>query len=153
MSAAPVSSSSALDALLSYRLGLAGRLLRAWADDALAPLGVGGPALGLLVRLAEENGLAQADLARRGRVEASTVCRMVDRLVRDGLVERRSDPADRRTVRVHLTARGREVAERGMAVARDLDARMAGGLDEAERAQLSELLGRVLAEIPGPVEP
>jgi DNA-binding MarR family transcriptional regulator len=153
MPAPPASTASALDALLSYRLGLAGRLLRAWADDELAPLGVGGQALGLLARLAEEDGLTQADLARRGRVEASTVCRMVDRLVRDALVERRADPADRRTVRVRLTPRGREVAERGMAIARKLDARIAGGLDGAERARLSELLGRVLAEIPGPVEP
>jgi DNA-binding MarR family transcriptional regulator len=139
-----------LEALLSYRVGLAGRLLRTWADEELAPLGVGAQALGLLARLTEEDGLTQADLARRGRVEASTVCRMVDRLERDALVERRADPADRRSARVHLTSRGREAAERGMATVRDLDARMAAGLDAAERARLSELLDRVLAKIPGP---
>ncbi len=152
MGTRPVTS-PALDDRLSYRIGLAGRLLRAWADAELAPLGVSAQALALLRRLTEEDGLTQAELARRGRVEASTVCRMVDRLVRDALVERRSDPSDRRTVRVHLTGPGRAVAERGMATVGELDDRVTAALNASERDQLAELLCRVLAELPEPAGP
>ncbi len=149
----PATAAPALDERLSYRIGLAGRLLRAWADAELADLGVTAQALALLRRLSEEDGLTQADLARRGRVEASTVCRMVDRLVRDALVERRGDPADRRTVRVHLTEAGRGVVARGMAVVGELDDRVTARLGASERDQLAELLGRVLAELPEPAGP
>ena len=46
----------------------------------------------------------------RQRVEAPSMCRLVDRLERDGLVERRADPGDRRATRVHISAEGRRVA-------------------------------------------
>ena len=75
------------------------------------------------------------------------MCRMVDRLVRDALVERRGDPDDRRTVRVHLTARGaRGWSRAGMAVVGELDDRVTARLDASERDQLAELLGRVMAD-------
>ena len=38
------------------------------------------------------------------------MCRLVDRLVRDGLVERHPDPDDRRATRVRLTPGGRGAA-------------------------------------------
>ena len=85
-----------LDDLLATRLAVAGRLLRTQADAELSHLGVGAQSLGALLRLAEDDGLTQAELSRRQRVEAPTMCRMIDRLERDGLVERRADPADRR---------------------------------------------------------
>ncbi len=82
-----------LDAMAVHRLAVAGRLLRSRADADLSDLGVGGPGIGVLLRLVEEDGLTQAELSRRQRVEAPSMCRLVDRLERDGLVERRADPA------------------------------------------------------------
>ena len=133
-----------LDDLLATRLAVAGRLLRTQADAELSHLGVGAQSLGTLLRLAEDDGLTQAELSRRQRVEAPTMCRMIDRLERDGLVERRADPADRRATRVSLSAEGREVAGRGAAVVDALERRAFEGLDRDERRRLGELLGRVL---------
>ena len=50
-----------------------------------------------------------AALAGRLGVDASTVTRMSDRLIRDGLVRREGEPADRRAVRLALTPQGRRV--------------------------------------------
>jgi DNA-binding MarR family transcriptional regulator len=133
-----------LDDTLAHRLAVAGRLLRTRADAELAGLGVGAPGLGVLLRLAAADGLSQAELSRRQRVEAPTMSRMVDRLERDGLVERRPDPGDRRASRVALTAAGRAVARRGDAVVGALDALAFAGLDAREREILSGLLGRVI---------
>ena len=72
------------------------------------------------------------------------MCRMVDRLEREGLVERRSDPADRRATRVHLRPGGRSVVERGGAVVEEIERRAFDGLDDDERRLLGDLLGRVL---------
>lgn len=137
-------SAPALDTLLAHRLAVAGRLVRTLADAELAEVGVAAPACGVLMRLAGEDGLTQAEIARRQRVEAPTMCRTVDRLVRDGLVERRPDPGDRRATRVHLTSEGRRAASTGTAVVHDIEARAFTGLDAAERAALAELLGRVI---------
>jgi DNA-binding MarR family transcriptional regulator len=147
-------SATPLDKMLAHRLGVAGRLLRTRADAELSDLGVGAPALGVLLRLVEDDGLTQADLSRRQRVEAPSMCRMVDRLERDGLVERRADADDRRATRVHLSPEGRAVAERGAAVVDAIERSAFDGLDAGERRQLGELLGRVLDRMaPGGPEP
>jgi DNA-binding MarR family transcriptional regulator len=144
----PAGAATSLDAGLARRLAIAGRLLRTLADAELSGMGLGGPALGVLLRLVEEDGLTQAELARRQRVEAPSMCRMIDRLARDGLIERRPDPADRRVARVRLTGAGRDAAARGGAVAEALERRAFGGLDAGERELLARLLDRVLERLP-----
>ena len=100
-----------LDGMAVHRLAVAGRLLRSRADADLSDLGVGGPGIGALLRLVEEDGLTQAELSRRQRVEAPNMCRLVNRLERDGLAERRADPGDGRATRVHISAEGRVLNE------------------------------------------
>jgi DNA-binding MarR family transcriptional regulator len=66
------------------------------------------PAYGsLLLPLFEEDGLRMGELARRARLSKQTMTTMVRLLERDGLVERRGDPADARATLVHLTPRAR----------------------------------------------
>lgn len=133
---------------LSWRLSVVGRLVRTQADVRLgreAPTGAQG--VGVLMRLLELDGLTQATLARVQRVEPPSMCRMIDRLERDGLVERRRSPGDRRSTRVHLTAAGREAAHRGIAHARALDDEIFAELSDSERESLSEMLSRVLARL------
>jgi MarR family transcriptional regulator for hemolysin len=57
----------------------------------------------ILFRLRRRDGLTQRELAEVLEVEPITVGRLVDRLEARGLVERRSDPRDRRCWRLHLT--------------------------------------------------
>jgi DNA-binding MarR family transcriptional regulator len=61
--------------------------------------------------------LTQQGLADRLRLQKSTVSRLVDELCADGLVTRSTNPDDRRSVLLELTALGRKRAER-LAVAR-----------------------------------
>jgi MarR family transcriptional regulator for hemolysin len=58
----------------------------------------------ILFRLRGAPGLTQRELAVLLEVEPITVGRLVDRLEARGLIERRSDPGDRRVWRLHLTA-------------------------------------------------
>jgi MarR family transcriptional regulator for hemolysin len=52
---------------------------------------------------------SQTDLARRLRVEAATVTRMVDILGKEGLVERTPDPHDRRVNLLSISPKGEAV--------------------------------------------
>jgi len=142
--AAGARAAARLDDDLGWRLAVAGRLIRTWADARLAEQGIGAQGLALLLWLAEERALTQVELARRQRVEGPSVCRMVDRLERDGLVERRPHPLDRRATEVHLTPAGADVAERGRAAVDALVSEVFAPLDADERLTLAALLGRVI---------
>jgi DNA-binding MarR family transcriptional regulator len=69
----------------------------------------------------------------------------IDHLEKRGLVRRRPDPNDARSVRVQLTAAGRRRVDQAL---QDLVARenaILGTLDTAQRAELAGLLRRVVA--------
>jgi MarR family transcriptional regulator for hemolysin len=146
--ASSTSSPALLNDRLAHRLGVAGRLLRTTADAELSVVGLSGPGLAVLRSLSEEDGLTQAELARRLRLEPPSMCRMIDRLARDGTVARNPDPDDRRVTRVRLTPGGRALAEQGMAIVDGIEERIFAGLDADERDQLAELLRRVMDRLP-----
>lgn len=62
----------------------------------------------ILQRLAEQPGLGVSDLARRHRLATNTVSNLIQQMVTSGLVERTTNPADRRAVTLRLTAAGSE---------------------------------------------
>lgn len=60
----------------------------------------------------DRDGLTSTAIGERMYTRDSDVTRLVDRLVKRGLVERNRDKADRRVVRVRLTRQGAELMER-----------------------------------------
>jgi DNA-binding MarR family transcriptional regulator len=64
-----------------------------------------------LVVLASRGPQGMASLAEALAVTPPTASRLCDRLVRKGLVRRRTDPNDRRQVRVGLTEAGRHLVD------------------------------------------
>ncbi len=94
----------------------------------------------VLIPLFEEDGLRMGEIARRARLSKQTMTTMVRLCERDGLVERRADPADRRATRVHLTDKARRfqpVAER---VLDGLDRRAQRTLGDERTAELRDAL-------------
>lgn len=57
--------------------------------------------------IASDEACTMGALAKSLRVTLGAATGLVDRLIQQGLVQRQPDPADRRIVRVHLTAAGR----------------------------------------------
>jgi DNA-binding MarR family transcriptional regulator len=93
--------------------------------------------------------LSPGQLLAQTLVTSGTMTNRIDRLEERGLVRRRADPSDARSVRVQLTAAGRRRAD---AALRDLVVRedaILGILDAGERATLAGLLRRVLAPFDG----
>ncbi len=88
--------------LLSDVITLA-RLIRTAADKRARAHGMTRAQWAILIRLEAQPGLLQKELADLLEVEPITVARLVDRLEARGMVERRSDPMDRRCWRLHLT--------------------------------------------------
>jgi MarR family transcriptional regulator, transcriptional regulator for hemolysin len=86
------------------------RLLRNYIDHRAKTRGTTRAQWIVLFRLREQEGLSQVDLAEVLELQPISLVRLLDRLVEHGLVERRSDPRDRRANRLFLTASGRQLA-------------------------------------------
>jgi MarR family transcriptional regulator, organic hydroperoxide resistance regulator len=85
-------------------------------------------------------------LADRARLSKQTMTTMVRLLERDGLVERRADPADGRAALVFLTERAREFRPVAEATLAELDRLVVRTLTARGRDELRDAL-RVLADL------
>ncbi len=90
----------------------------------------------------QQPGLRQADLAEQLGVEPPTITRMVHRLERGGLVERRRDQDDSRVMRIHPTPRARLLEVNVRRVWSELDAELISALGAADAERLRELVER-----------
>ena len=97
-----------------------------------------------LLRAVDANeGQSQQAIGERLQIPSSRMVAFVDALEARGLIERRHNPADRRTRALHLTADGRELMNRAFAVAVEHERNLCSELPGAEREQLIEMLQRV----------
>ena len=85
-------------------------------------------------------GVASQTIARHLISRGPDVTRLVDRLERAGLAERRSCDRDRRVVHVRLTSKGRATVRRLGGAVIELHARQLSHLDDRELRELSRLL-------------
>jgi DNA-binding MarR family transcriptional regulator len=112
----------------------------------LSALGLEPPDAGILRMLSVVEGLSQREMADRLSILPSRLVHLVDELEEKGLVERRSDPDDRRTHALHLTERGSQMMNSVGQVACEHNEALCAGLSLEERTELSRMLGRVAAQ-------
>src|SRR5260370_41425891 len=101
------------DAPLHVLLLAASRIMGAFYAGTVAQAGlrISPAGLGVLRVLLAGDGLKSSDVAARGWSSPGTLTSVVNTLVREGFVERRSDADDRRVVRLFVTDQGRQVCE------------------------------------------
>lgn len=125
------------------------RLMRRAFDERAREIGVTRPQWQVLSVLLRHEGIKQGGLAEILEVEPITAGRMIDRMQDAGLVERHADPADRRAWRLYLSQRGREIIERLQPLARETSDAALSGLSEEEKAELLQILERMLENLTG----
>jgi DNA-binding MarR family transcriptional regulator len=107
------------DAPLHTLLLAASRVMGAYYAGTLVQTGlrISPAGLGVLRVLLAGDGLKSSDVAARGWSAPGTLTSVVNTLAREGYVERRRDPGDRRVVRLFVTDKGRQVCEDYLAMA------------------------------------
>ncbi|MFG3704111.1 MarR family winged helix-turn-helix transcriptional regulator [Micromonospora sp. NPDC047670] len=133
------------------RSGLAGDVVRRITHIASAmrhhqgveigQLGLTPAAARALHELDPDRPLPARDLAEVLNCDRSNVTALVDKLEHAGLVERRTDPADRRQKTLVVTEEGRRVRARVREVMSD--SRLLAGLTDEELGTLRELVWKV----------
>lgn len=88
---------------LGYQVNLLARMMARSLGERIRPFGVAPGQFAQLLALYDRDGQTVTELAAMVEIEYPTMSRTIDRMERDGLVERRSHPTDGRSRLIHLT--------------------------------------------------
>jgi len=92
-----------------YLLNQANQAIRSQLEAGLRDLQMTGIQYTVLAIVDEHEGISSAELSRRFFVTAQTMNEIINGLVQRGLIARKEDPANKRVLRMKLTAQGRKL--------------------------------------------
>jgi len=131
------------DGYIGYMLSDVARLIRTVFDRRVRDIGLTRAQWLVLTRLYRRPGASQTELAEMLEIDRASAGRMIDRMEKNGWVERRADDADRRVNRLHLTAEARKVHTAIWAIAGSTVDDALSPLSASERAQYTALTAKV----------
>ena len=111
--------------------------------ERIGALGLTPPDAGILRMLRLTAGLSQQELAAKLGIHPSRLVALLDELERKELVERKSNPDDRRQYSLRLTEKGATRLEEIGHVAQQHQEALCAGLSLEERDKLAELLRKI----------
>jgi MarR family transcriptional regulator, organic hydroperoxide resistance regulator len=137
-----------LNDYLPYLVNRVGNIIAdQFGAEALAPYRLSIAMWRVLAVLASNGGQRQIDLADLTSIDASTLSRLVTRLVRMGIVSRTRSASSTREVVVRLTTKGKNQVARLVPIAVEYEATATAGLAPEELATLKRALRRVYANM------
>jgi MarR family transcriptional regulator for hemolysin len=126
---------------IAFNISDVARLLRTYADQRAREFGMTRAQWAVLARVERSEGLKQCELAEVLDLQPITLTRLIDRLCDGGLIERRSDPDDRRAKRLYLTPAARPVLDGLTRLGKDMMATVLAGI---EPTAIDQLLAHLL---------
>ena len=131
------------DSYIGYMLSDVARLIRTIFDRRVRDIGLTRAQWLVLTRVYRRPGVSQTDLADMLEIDRASAGRMIDRMERNGWVERRPDRLDRRINRLHLTEEARKVHAAMWAIAESTVDDALSPLSATERDKYTELTAKV----------
>ena len=113
-------------------------------DRALKPYRLGAGQANMLFMLFQREGISQEEISRRLHIDKAATAKTVQRLLREGYVERTRDDNDRRTYHISVTDKGRALENAVADIRSEWEAILLKGFDDAEAEQARTLLNRML---------
>lgn len=101
----------------------------------------------LLCRLWEKEGRSQKELAECSFKDTANITRMIDVLEGKGIVYRERDPKDRRTYRIYLSDKGKELHDILTPIVREKSRSAYSCLTEQEEHDLLRMMNRLYNHI------
>lgn len=125
---------------LCFRLGALTRRIQRDYNNKFAELNITLGQSFVLFHLLENDGSSVKDIAAAVQLDPPAITGLVDRLIKEDLVERRVDPDDRRTTNIFLTVLGRETAQKAGVIASDFNETMKQALPGGEMESFQDAL-------------
>ncbi|MTI87618.1 MAG: MarR family transcriptional regulator [Balneolaceae bacterium] len=133
-----------VDQRLGYVIKRLQQLLRSRMDEKLAAVGVTTPQYATLSILEEDQGLSNAELARRCFLTPQTMHKIVAGLEAKELIERKSDPSHGRKINTLLTSEGKKLVEKAHEIVQNIEGEMTGDLTQEDIEQTRKNLVRCI---------
>ena len=99
----------------------------------------------ILMHLWHKDGLTMSEIVEQVAKQPATITKMVNRMEKSGLVERRPDPDDGRVKRIYMTDMGRDVWEQTLVAWQRLNDESSSNLTDDEQETLKHLLLKMRA--------
>ncbi len=131
---------------IGYLTNWAARLLVRELDRQLSPLGLSPAHMPVLMAL-EAGDMTQKAIAEQASVEQATMTATLNRMERDGLVTRRPNPQDGRSMLVALTPLARAKLPEVAQAVNTINAHATEGLTQGEQDQYRSLLGKIILSL------
>ena len=139
-----------LNEFLPYLINRVGSALALrFTDDRLAAHGLSIAMWRVLAALSNRGEQRQIDLVDMTSIDASTMSRLVTRLVRMGLVTRSRSATSNREVVVELSPKGRVLVQRLIPIAKKLEQTASAGLPPKDLAVAKRALSRMYDNLAG----
>lgn len=132
---------------VGYQVNHLGRLLAQALRVRIAGYGVVPGQFAQLLALYEQDGIPQNRLCDQVRIDQSTMAHTLQRMDRDGLIERTPDPADRRRALITLTERARALEAELIQAAHEVNAVATRGFTSDEVTTSLELITRMIGNL------
>lgn len=128
------------DALFFSKISRFQRLYAKALNKRLDPHGVKTGYLDILSKLWEQDDITQKELHSRMEIEQATLSNSLKRMQRDGILERKRNPKDRRITHIVLTQHGHSLQKVVRAAIEDLFCAMSKGLTINDRRYFNRIL-------------
>jgi len=132
-----------IDNYLLFQLALASHTFSQEFYQQLRSQGVSPAKWRILINLVDCPGMYLTALAKYSLYEQSRVTKLVDQLVAEKLVEKRSIHKDRRRVGVHITVKGTDLVKPLIKQAKQHEASVLAGLSPGDRKHLKSILNKL----------
>lgn len=93
--------------------------------------------------LNDEDQITSSELGKRTELDSATLTGLIDRMETAKLVERRDNPADRRSIQIHLTERGRTMGTEAVRLIVEANQEFLQKLTKSEQGQLRTLIWKL----------
>ncbi len=97
----------------------------------------------VLSALGKDDCLSLSEISKRVYLDKPAITALADYLEKEGLVERRRTPEDRRVIRLCLTEKGRDLHRRFEAIAQSVDEELISDLTASELELFRSVLNRI----------
>lgn len=125
---------------LLFQLADVARAMRTYIDQCAREHGMTRAQWGVLIRLERHEGMTQAEMAESLEIQPISLVRLIDKLCRHDLVQRRPHPTDRRANRLYLTDKARVTLTRLAPLGREIAADILAPMDETDIEELLQTL-------------
>ncbi|MGD0277209.1 MAG: MarR family transcriptional regulator [Syntrophales bacterium] len=93
--------------------------------------------------LNDEDQVTSSELGRRTDLDSATLTGILDRLETAQLIERKGNPDDRRSIKIHLTKRGKALADKAIRLIVEANREFLKMLTENEKGELRTLIRKI----------